>query len=547
MLRYTGVGLLVVGVALLAGGVAAWAEENKGQEDLDKATELQVTAQSLGDLEKVIQLTEDAIKKGLDAGNEQFAKQLLSSTLFQHAERLCGPIFAQNPPDQRWPMLRRFALRDLERAIEVDPKLADAHMLIGRLHTLPGGDRERALKGLNGAISLLDEDPKRRAEALVYRAQIREKIEDRLKDYELAIKADPSNTEAWQQQAVSYMEQGKLEEAVASLQKLLAEHADNVEARLALAEALTNLDKADEARQEIDKALELKPDSALAYTLRARIHLLKDDSKAALDDLDQALKLQPRDLSALLVRARVYLADDKFDEANEDVERVLLLSPGLPQGLLLRSLISANRGRMSDAIADVRQVLDQNPENVALQLQLASYYVQDKRPTKAIEIFTKILAKDEDNVQARQARGDTLLSVGKHAEAVEDFELVLKAAPESDSLLNNFAWVLATSPDDKVRNGKRAIELATKACEVTEYKKPHILSTLASAYAESGDFETAMKWSSKAVELGAKDKEVDEQLKKELESYKQKKPWREKQTVEEKPDSLQERRAGFET
>jgi hypothetical protein len=98
--------------------------------------------------------------------------------------------------------------------------------------------------------------------------------------------------------------------------------------------------------------------------------------------------------------------------------------------------------------------------------------------------------------------------------------------------------VLATSPEDGVRNAERSIELGLKACELTKYERPHILSTLAAGYAEKGDWETAIKWSSKAVELGAKDDSVDEQLKKELESYKQKKAWREKQEIEENPKPL---------
>jgi len=97
-----------------------------------------------------------------------------------------------------------------------------------------------------------------------------------------------------------------------------------------------------------------------------------------------------------------------------------------------------------------------------------------------------------------------------------------------------------------LRDGKRAIELATKACEVTDYKKPHILSTLAAAYAETGDFKTAIKWSTKAVEMGSKDEEVDEQLKNELKSYQEKKPWRERQTVDEKEDPGEQRRSKFE-
>jgi len=92
-------------------------------------------------------------------------------------------------------------------------------------------------------------------------------------------------------------------------------------------------------------------------------------------------------------------------------------------------------------------------------------------------------------------------------------------------VLNNLAWVLATSPDENLRDGKRAIELATKACELTEYKLPHILSTLAAGYAETGNFQTALKWSQKAVELGSEDQL--EPLTKELESYQAKKPVRE--------------------
>ncbi len=92
-------------------------------------------------------------------------------------------------------------------------------------------------------------------------------------------------------------------------------------------------------------------------------------------------------------------------------------------------------------------------------------------------------------------------------------------------MLNNLAWLLATSPDEKLRNGKRAIELATEGCKVTEYKQAHLLSTLAAGYAETGDFKTAIEWSKKSVELAGED--IKENLTKELESYEAGKPWRE--------------------
>jgi tetratricopeptide (TPR) repeat protein len=157
--------------------------------------------------------------------------------------------------------------------------------------------------------------------------------------------------------------------------------------------------------------------------------------------------------------------------------------------------------------------------------------------------------KDELEVRAEalSSRGDALLSVGKHAEAVKDYEETLKLEPDDTHVLNNYAWVLATSPDDGVRNADRSIELGRKACELTKYEKAHILSTLAAGYAEKGDWENAVKWSSKAVELGGAEAEVSDQLRKELESYKEKKPWREKQEIEENTKPLGKAKSDLET
>jgi len=542
MLALPGVCFLVLSIVLAPGAQAA----SEGQADLDKATELQVTAPSLGDLEKVAKLCESALKKGLDEANQAFAKQLLSSTLYQHAAQLCGPIFDQTPPDRRWPLLRQFALKDLQKVVEVNPKLADAHLLAARLHALPGGDAQRGAQAAGAAVNLFEEDKKKKAAALVLRGGFHEKAEDQLKDYGLAIEADPGNADAWQARALVYLDQGKTDKAIEDYNRLLKQNENNVNAHLALAEALTNIDKYDEALPHVEKAIQLKPESSLGYTMRARVKVLKEDIDGALTDLDQAIKNDPKDLQALVLRARLHLIQDNLAAAKDDVERVLLIAPGLSGGIVLRSLIYAEEGRLGDAIADVQSLLKLDPKNVPWRMQLAGFYIRDRRPSKALDIFTKILAEDEDDFQARQARADTLLSVGKHAEAIADFEILLKQKPDDDGLLNNFAWVLATSPEDKLRDGPRAIKLATRACEVTEYKRPHILSTLAAAYAETGDFDTAAKWSGKAVELGADDKEVDEQLKKELESYQQKKPWRERQTVEEKADPIQPRRGDFE-
>ncbi|MEX2176248.1 MAG: tetratricopeptide repeat protein [Pirellulaceae bacterium] len=539
---------LVLCVAALACPSLAVAA-NEGQEDLDKATEMQLAAETFADLEKVIELAESALKKGLDKGQEDFAKQLLAATLYQHANRAASSIFEQTPPSPRWPQTRKFALDDLEKAKKYDPKLPDVYLLEAKLQVLPGGDAKASRAAIDEAVKLLtaSDNVRQLSKALVLRAAMTEELDKKLADFDAAVKADPANTSAWQGRALVYLEKGETEKAVADLLTLVEKDPDNPAPIAALAEALTNLKKYDEALAHCNKVIELAPRSTLGYNLRARIQIMKDDLKAAIKDLDEALKLDSDDLAALLMRSRLHAAEGNDALAKADVEKALALRPDLPQAILLRSLLAAQQKKYGEAIGDLKLLLQTDPTNAEYRLQLAAYLVGDNRPRRAIEMLTAIIEGMGDNLDddqkqikanALRARGDAQLSVGKHAEAVADYDKSLQLDPEDTGVLNNLAWVLATSPDDAVRNAGRSIELGTKACDLTKFERPHIISTLAAGYAEKGDWETAIKWSTKAVELGANEADVSEQLKKELESYQQKKPWREKQEIEENTKPL---------
>jgi tetratricopeptide (TPR) repeat protein len=103
--------------------------DNPGQADLDAAADLQITAETLGDLEKVIKLAETALEKGLDKGQQDFARKLLSATLYQHANRSAEAIFERRRRDPRNQTIRDQALKDLEKAKKYDPTLPDIYFL----------------------------------------------------------------------------------------------------------------------------------------------------------------------------------------------------------------------------------------------------------------------------------------------------------------------------------------------------------------------------------------------------------------------------------
>lgn len=121
-------------------------------------------------------------------------------------------------------------------------------------------------------------------------------------------------------------------------------------------------------------------------------------------------------------------------------------------------------------------------------------------------------------------RGAMLSVVGKYGQALRDYQRCLELRSSDPLTLINLAWLLATCPDDALRDGPRAAELARRACELSGWKQPNLLGTLAAAYAETGQFERAIEYQQEAIGL-ASPKEVT-RLRKALGQYKAGEPYR---------------------
>lgn len=107
-------------------------------------------------------------------------------------------------------------------------------------------------------------------------------------------------------------------------------------------------------------------------------------------------------------------------------------------------------------------------------------------------------------------------------------DLYTKAVAAGDGYaLNDFAWFLATCPEQSQRDGKQAVKLATKACEQSSWQNANEMGTLAAAYAESGDFANAIKYQEKAISMIKGDFPDPAQMKEMLALFRQRKPYRE--------------------
>ena len=105
------------------------------------------------------------------------------------------------------------------------------------------------------------------------------------------------------------------------------------------------------------------------------------------------------------------------------------------------------------------------------------------------------------DIQTRLDLAGLLYQTGNYRQAADHFRKVLSLNPDLAEPLNNLAWMLATCPDDTLRDGTEAVRLAERACHLTEFKQTTFISTLAAAYAEAGRYSEAVSTAEMAVRL----------------------------------------------
>lgn len=550
MSRFTVAGWLLSAVLLLA--PQSLCADDAGQADIDKAVELQLTAQTPEDFEDVARHCEQALAKGLGDENRRFAEQLLSSTLFQRAAMLAAEVLPQpRRDDDDWKAARKSAVESVEKSLKYNPKMAEGYLLLAQLQ-LVAGDKPRSLEAMDKAVELLEDEPRKLASALLMRSQFQDP-EKRLDDLNRAVEVDPENPSTWHARSLHYRAAKDYQKAIADIEKLRELAPENLEVLELLATVYAENTQPDKALEQYDKMIELKPELPHGHVGRARHFMQQEQPAEALKALDTAIEVAPRQPNLLLMRALARRQQKEYAEAMEDIQRVLDLVPGQTAAIRLRAQIFEDQEKYTEALSDLLLLVKEQPNELPLRGELIGLLIRDNRPRRAIEECTAALELAENHPMLLRLRGGVHISIGQHAEAIRDYDLVLAVKPDDSLVLNNLSWILATSTEDPLRDGKRALELAKRACEVTQFEAPHILSTYAAAFAEVGDWEQALHWAGQAVaksenRLEKAETEVDKKLaqeeldhlKKELESYREKKPWREKQETQENPAPLPE-------
>ncbi|HEX4142873.1 MAG TPA: tetratricopeptide repeat protein [Pirellulales bacterium] len=145
---------------------------------------------------------------------------------------------------------------------------------------------------------------------------------------------------------------------------------------------------------------------------------------------------------------------------------------------------------------------------------------------KAILDYDQAIRLDPKHPYSYNNRGVAWQAKKNYDNAIADYNEAMRLDPTYGEPLNNAAWLRATCADAAFRDGKKAIELATKACALADWAVADNLDTLAAAYAEAGDFESALKYENKAIESSRRNAAFVASANQRLARYKDHKPYR---------------------
>jgi tetratricopeptide (TPR) repeat protein len=196
-----------------------------------------------------------------------------------------------------------------------------------------------------------------------------------------------------------------------------------------------------------------------------------------------------------------------------------------------RGFAAADKHDYANARRNLDAAVRMYPKNARAYFHRGAFFFERHDYAQALKDFNMGVTLWPTFWEFAYLRGATYAKLGKYDLALADYNKLL-SFPSRDEfhakLLNDRAWIEATCPDARYRNGKQAIEDAQFAVRFGRGLKASYLDTLAAAYAEAGDFDSAIKYEEQAIAAQTKDDKLRD-LTGPLATYRHGRPYRTKE------------------
>lgn len=243
----------------------------------------------------------------------------------------------------------------------------------------------------------------------------------------------------------------------------------------------------------------------------------------------ESLRLDPTYAEASNNMGNTLLKQGRLDEAVQFFRQAITLRPQFADAHNNLGLALLQKNLLDEAIGHLQAAVGINDKFADAHNNLGYALLQKGRLEEALEHFKTCAALNPGIAQAHHNCGIVSYQLGRTKDALDYYQAAIEVNPQQLISLNNLAWLLATLPDDSLRNGAKAVLLGERASQLSGGADPVVQRTLAAAYAEAGRFNEASSTARRAFELAqaAGNNDLTAAIRSQMEYYADAKPYRE--------------------
>jgi tetratricopeptide (TPR) repeat protein len=362
-----------------------------------------------------------------------------------------------------------------------------------------------------------------------------------------AIAAAPQVVAGYRARAKAHLALNERPAAIADFSEAIKRQPNDAQLRMERAAELLRQKCYAEAIADCDLAESLDPARADVCAVRGRCRARSGDTPGALADYATAMERDPDHVAEYrLHRGRLFWEAGNAAQAIAEADAILLLDPDFSPAYELRALARQHAGDRDGARLDFHAWLAREPDSLSARMGLATLELDAERFAEALELIEPVIAREPRLIRALEIRAVCLsrlhriddalaqyesivphlpgrawphhrkaqlhLLRGAWRDAVNDHMIGVSCEPDDWQGLNDLAWSLATVPDDGLRHGPKAVELAKRAVALTDEQNAACWDTLAAAFAECGEFDHAGQAIARALGLATDESRRDFEL-----------------------------------
>jgi Tfp pilus assembly protein PilF/thiol-disulfide isomerase/thioredoxin len=289
------------------------------------------------------------------------------------------------------------------------------------------------------------------------------------------------------------------------------------------------------ALAQFHRALEISPDDADGFFNLAIAREAQGDSAAAVELYQRAIAAHPAHAQAINNLGNIYVTRGEVDRARELYLQAIEANPQLAQvhfnlGLVYSSeqnsgeaarcfrhaieidpghsaahnnlgIILAQQNQLADATEHYRQAVQFDPDYATAHNNLANALALQGKLAESVDHYRRAVALDAQLADAHDNLGRVLLAMDQPGDAIASLRQAAELRPDRAETTSLLAWLLATHPNDSLRDPQQAIHWAQRAVESTARRDPRALDVLAAALARAGRFDEAVQTADQAIRL----------------------------------------------